>query len=119
VLTELSFPLGDLIDGDRVEETVDTSVDDGHLDFGGEGLVLTLLYGRCQQTGMIQTDIKSRTEELSQTGTTGQQETSGSIEIRTELSEGSDFTVLSEVQLKRTSELLHDFPIEIELNWLN
>lgn len=110
VLTELRLPLGDLVDGDGVEETVDTGVDDGNLDFSGKRLVLTLL---CKQLVSIQfstSRLTSRTEELSQTGTTGEEETSGGIEIGTELSEGSDFTVLGEVELERTSELLHDFP---------
>ena len=49
-----------------------------------------------------------RTEELSETGTTGQEETGGGIEIGTELSECSNFTVLGEVELERTSKLLHD-----------
>ena len=44
VLTELTLPLGDLVDGDGVEETVDTSVDDGNLDLHGKGLVLALLW---------------------------------------------------------------------------
>ena len=48
------------------------------------------------------------TEELGQTGTTGEEETSRGVEIRTELGKGSDFTVLGEVELERTSELLHD-----------
>ena len=48
------------------------------------------------------------TEQLSQTSTTGEEEASRRVEIRTELGEGSDFTVLGEVQLERTSELLHD-----------
>lgn len=43
VLTELSLPLGDLVNGDGVEETIDAGVDDGDLDFGGQRLVLTLL----------------------------------------------------------------------------
>ena len=43
VLTEVRLPLGDLVDGDRVEQTVDTGVDDGDLDLHGEGLVLALL----------------------------------------------------------------------------
>jgi len=47
-------------------------------------------------------------EELGQTGTTREQEAGGGIKIGTELSEGSDFTVLSEVELEGTSELLHD-----------
>ena len=71
-------------------QTVDTSVDDRDLDLSREGLVLTLL------------------EELSETSTTVEQEAGGGIEIRTELGEGSDFTVLSEVELQGTGELLHD-----------
>ena len=55
--------------------------------------------------------IRPRTKELSETGTTAQQEASGSIEIGTELGERSDFTVLGEVQLEGTSELLHDLAI--------
>jgi hypothetical protein len=50
-------------------------------------------------------------EELSETSTTVEQEAGGGIEIRTELGEGSDFTVLGEVQLQGTSELLHDLTI--------
>jgi len=99
VATELSLPLGDLVDGDRVQETVDTGVDDGDLDLHGEGLVLTLL------------------EELSQTGTTGEEEAGRGIEIRTELGEGGDFTVLSEVQLKRTGKLLHDLTVRNPVNF--
>lgn len=68
VLTELSLPRGDLIDGNRVKlyherlsvqvrkiqkqdsthETVDTSVDDGDLDLHGHGLVLALLCDEVQ-----------------------------------------------------------------------
>ena len=51
------------------------------------------------------------TEQLSQTSTTGEEEASRRVEIRTELGEGSDFTVLCKVQLERTSELLHDLAI--------
>ena len=43
VLTELSLPLSDLVNGNRVKETVNTCVDDGNLDFHGHGLVLALL----------------------------------------------------------------------------
>lgn len=50
----------------------------------------------------------THTKELSKTGTTREEEAGGGIEIGTELGEGSDFTVLGEVELERTSELLHD-----------
>ena len=53
----------------------------------------------------------TRTEKLSQTSTTREEEAGRGVEIRTELSEGGDFTVLGEVQLERTSELLHDLAI--------
>lgn len=43
VTTELGLPLGDLVNRNRVEETVDTSVDDRDLDLSGQRLVLTLL----------------------------------------------------------------------------
>ena len=46
VLTEVRLPLGDLVDGDRVEQTVDTGVDDRDLDLSGQWLVLTLLCKR-------------------------------------------------------------------------
>jgi len=88
--TEFSLPSGDLVDGDRIEETVDTGVDDGHLNLGGKRLVLALL------------------EELGEAGTTTEQEASGGIEIGTELGKRGDFTILGKVQLERTSELLHD-----------
>lgn len=76
-------------------ETVDTSVDDGDLDLGGERLVLALL------------------QELGETSTTREQEASGRVEIGTELSKGSDFTVLRKVELERTGKLLHDLTIQI------
>jgi hypothetical protein len=93
MLSELAFPAGDLVDGDRVEKTVDTSVDDGDLDLHSQRLVLALL------------------KELSETRATGEQEAGGSVEIGTELRESGDLTVLSEVELERTGELLHDLAV--------
>ena len=46
-------------------------------------------------------------QQLSQSDTTVQQLLSGSIQIGTELSESSDFTVLGKLELHRTSDLLH------------
>ena len=43
---------------------------------------------------------KRRTEELSETGTTREEEAGRRIEIGTKLGEGSDLTVLSEVELE-------------------
>lgn len=89
-------------------ETVDTGVDNGDLNLHGQGLVLTLLCRRCKEEAKYFSTTQTRTQELSQTSTTGQQEASGGIEIGTELGEGSNLTVLGEVELERTSELLHD-----------
>ena len=111
VLTELSLPLGDLVDGNGVEETVDTGVDDGDLDLHGEGLVLALLCRELSVDLLKTSDIPIHTEELSETGATREKETSGGIQVGAELSEGSDLTVLSKVELERTSELLHDLAV--------
>lgn len=47
-------------------------------------------------------------EELSETRTTRQQEAGRGVEVRTELGERGDITVLGEVQLERTGDSLHD-----------
>ena len=88
-------------------KTVDTSVDDGDLDLHRQRLVLPLL---CitRQSLFASNPLEGLTEQLSQTGTTREQEASRRIKIRTELRESSDFTVLCKVELERTRELLHD-----------
>ena len=53
----------------------------------------------------------ARTQELGETGTTGEEETCRGIEIGAELGKGSDFTVLSEVEFEGTSKLLHDLAV--------
>ena len=58
--------------------------------------------------GLLRQQAPLRTEELGETSTAREEEARGGIEIGTELGEGRDFTVLSEVQLERTGELLHD-----------
>ena len=54
--TELGLPAGDLVDGNSVEETVDTGEDDRYLDLGGERLILALLYSQpnVRQSTIIQ-----------------------------------------------------------------
>lgn len=89
VSKEVRLPGEDLVDGDGVEETVNTSEDQGNHVGNGHGGVLLLL------------------EELGQTLTTGKGLLGGGIEIGTELGEGSDLTVLSQEQLKGTGDLLH------------
>jgi hypothetical protein len=89
VSDKVLFPVNNLGNGELVKETVDTSKDNRNLSLNGERSILGLL------------------EELSKTSTTVQQELSGSIQIRTELSESSDFTVLSKEKLEGTSNLLH------------
>ena len=60
---------------------------------------------------MIRVYTVQLTQKFGQTSTTGKQEAGGSIEIGTKLGEGSDFTVLGQVELQRTSELLHDLAV--------
>ena len=89
VSKEVRLPGEDLVDGDGVEETVNTGEDERNHVGNGHGGVLLLL------------------EELSQTLTTGKGLLGGGIKIGTELSEGSDLTVLSQEQLEGTGDLLH------------
>jgi hypothetical protein len=86
---EVRLPSEDLVDGDTVEVTVDTGEDERNHIRDSHGRVLLLL------------------EELGQTLTTSEGLLGGGIEIGTELSESSDFTVLSQEQLQGTSDLLH------------
>ena len=86
---EVRLPLEDLVDGDVVEDTVDTGVDQRNHLVDGHRRVLLLL------------------EELGQTLTTAESLLGGGIQIGTELGEGSDLTVLSQEELERTSDLLH------------
>ena len=74
---------------DLIEETTDTSVENADLLLSDHGNVLLLL------------------EELSELLTSVEEMLGGSIEIRTELSEGSDFSVLGKLELERTGDLLH------------
>ena len=69
--------------------TTDTSVKNGDLFFGGNWNVLLLL------------------EQFSELLTSVEQLLGGSIEVGTELGEGGDFTILSELEFEGTSDLLH------------
>jgi len=86
---ELLLELEDLGDLKLVEEAADTAVDDGDLVLGGEGAVLALL------------------EQLGEAGTAVQEELSGGVEVRAELGEGGNLTVLGELQLEGGGDLLH------------
>jgi hypothetical protein len=89
VSNEVLLPVNNLGNGKLVKETVDTSKDNWDLSLNGERSVLGLL------------------EKFGETSTTVQQELSGRIQIGTELSESSDFTVLGKEKLEGTSNLLH------------
>ena len=86
---EVSLPLKDLEDGDVIEMTVDTSVDQRNHLVDSHGAVLLLL------------------EKLSETLTTVEGLLGGSIQIGTELGESGNFTVLGQEELEGTSNLLH------------
>ena len=80
---------GDLAGHDLVEVATDTGVEDAGLLLNWHGDVLLLL----KELGQLLTSV----EEL----------LGGGIEIRTELGEGSDLTILGELELEGTGELLH------------
>merc|ERR1740123_633296 len=86
---ELLLKLCDLCGVDLVQESPDTAVNDGDLILDGHGHVLTLL------------------QQLSQPHASAQQLLGGSVKIGTELSESSDFSVLGQLELHGTSDLLH------------
>merc|ERR1719402_1281271 len=89
VLNEGSLEGSDLAGVNFVEEATDTAVDDSDLVLNGHGHVLALL----QQLGQPDTPV--------------QQLLGGGIKIGTELGEGSNLTVLGELKLHGTGDLLH------------
>jgi hypothetical protein len=89
VSEEVRLPSKDLVGGDGVEVTVDTSEDEGNHVGDSHGRVLLLL------------------EKLSETLTTVEGLLGGGIEIGTELGEGSNLTVLGQEELQGTGDLLH------------
>jgi hypothetical protein len=83
------FELGDLGSLNLVEEASDTGVEDADLLLGGQGHVLLLL------------------EQLSELLASVEELLGGGVEIGTELREGSDLSVLSQLELHGTGDLLH------------
>jgi hypothetical protein len=78
---------------DLVEETSDSSVENANLFLSNHGHVLLLL------------------QEFSQFLSSVEQVLGGSVQVRTELGEGSDLSVLGELELKRTGDLLHSLDL--------
>merc|ERR1719367_2465797 len=89
MLNEGSLEGGDLAGVNLVQEATDTAVDDGDLVLNGHWHVLALL------------------QQLSQPDTSVQQLLGGGVKIGTELGEGGDLTVLGELELHGTGDLLH------------
>lgn len=85
------FELTDVGGGHFIKLSSDTSVQHAHLFFSGHWHELFLL------------------EQFSQFLTSVQKLLGGSIEVRSELSESGDFSVLGELQFHGTSDLLHGF----------
>merc|ERR1740128_1386459 len=89
VLEESLLEVGDLGGIDFVQESTHSAVDDGDLVLNGHGHVLSLL------------------QELGQSHTSVQELLGGSVQVGTELGEGGDLTVLSQLQLHGSGNLLH------------
>jgi len=89
-VVEVSFlEFADVGGGDLVEVSLDSSVQHANLLFSGHGHVLLLL------------------QELGQLFSSVEEVLGGSVEIRSELGEGSDLSVLGELELHRSRDLLH------------
>merc|ERR1712142_683347 len=86
---ELFFEVNNFFWFDSIEVTSDTSVNDTDLLSDRHWLVLILL------------------QKFGKTLTTRKKLLSGGIHIGTELSEGSDFTILGQIQFHGTGNLLH------------
>jgi hypothetical protein len=86
---EVGLPLENLVDGDVVEETVDTSKDQRNHLVDGHRRVLLLL------------------EELGKTLSARQGLFGSSVQVGTELGESGNLTVLGQEELQGTSNLLH------------
>lgn len=85
----IGLPLQNALDGDIIEVTVDTGEDErNHLVDGHRGVLLLL-------------------EELGETLTTVQDLLGSGIQIGTKLGECGDLTVLGQVELQGTGDLLH------------
>merc|ERR1719452_180778 len=95
---ELLLKLGDLCGVDLVQESPDTAVNDGDLLLDGHGYVLALL------------------QQLSQPHASAQQLLGGSVKIGTELSESCDLSVLGQLELHGTSDLLHGLGLSSRTN---
>merc|ERR1712226_473902 len=93
VLEELRLECGDSCWVKFVKMTSDTGVDDGNLFSDVHWYILSLF----KQLGETHTSVKKLL--------------CGSVKIRTELSEGSDLSVLSQLQLHGTGNLFHSFKL--------
>lgn len=105
---EVGLPGQDLVDGDGVEVTVDTGVDEGNHLVDGHGGVLLLL----EELGQLDEKLASVHFDgvlcgNTYTLTTGEGLLGGGIQIGTELGEGGNLTVLGQEELERTGNLLH------------
>ncbi len=111
VLKEGSLEFGDLARLHLVQVSSHTSVNDGHLLLNGHGS-LRQNSTDTLQTCSLQVNLYSSAltvlallEQLCESHASVQQLLCGSIQIRTELSEGGHLTVLGQLQLHGTSHL--------------
>lgn len=129
VLLELGVPSDDRVDGDGVEQTVDTGVDQGDHDLDRDGPARRpkgrqSMIQRHERGWSVGALVLALLEELGETRSTGEQEAGRGVEVRAELAvkaggrslssadvskqmrggrederEGGNLTVLSEVEL--------------------
>lgn len=90
-IKEFPFEFWNFTGNHSIQETSDTSINDTYLFFSWHWYVLALF------------------KEFSQDSTSVKELLSGSIEVRTELGEGSYFSVLGKFKFKSTSNGFHSF----------
>lgn len=106
VFVELFFEVNNFFWFDGIEVTSDTSVDDTDLLSDRHWFVLILLNER-DECLYISGILIIYLQKFGKTLTSGKKLLGGGIHIGTELGEGSDFTVLGQIQLHGTGNLFH------------
>ena len=113
VVDKFLFEVSDLLGGDGIEVTTDTSVDDTNLDGDIHRLVLVLLEELSKTLTWkflykITSSFKNRVyDPIRLKFTSGKELLGGGVHVRTELGEGGDLTVLGQIEFHGSGNLFH------------
>lgn len=113
VVNKFLFEVSDLLGGDGIEVTTDTSVDDTNLDGDIHRLVLVLLEELSKTLTWkfmykITSSLRNRVyHRFLGKFTSGKELLGGGVHVGTELGEGGDLTVLGQIELHGSRNLFH------------